>query len=270
MLKLAQMPRSTFYYWLKKIKKEDKYKALKDVIHSVFYENKGRYGYRRITIEIRKRGYMVNHKTIAKLMKNLGLKSIQRPKRRYNSYQGTIGQIADNLLKRNFKASKPNQKWATDVTEFKVKNVKLYLSPIIDLYNGEIVSYNLSRNPTFHQVVDMLEKAFCKIPDNTSLILHSDQGWQYQMKPYQYLLQQKGIRQSMSRKGNCLDNACAENFFGILKSELYYIKEKDYNSIEELERDIIEYIDYYNNRRIKSKLNGMSPVEYRKHSMLVA
>jgi transposase InsO family protein len=270
LLKLAKIPRSTFYYWLKKLHKEDKYKELKELILAIFHENKGRYGYRRITLELRKIGYTINHKTVVKIMKQLGLKSIQRPKRKYNSYQGTIGKVADNLLKRDFKADKPNQKWATDVTEFKVNNCKLYLSPIIDLYNGEIISYNLSRHPAFHQVIDMLEKAFSKIPNNTNLILHSDQGWQYQMKHYQYLLEEKGIRQSMSRKGNCLDNACAENFFGILKSELYYVKEKEYKCVEELEKDIIEYIDYYNNRRIKSKLKGMSPVEYREHSMLVA
>ena len=140
----------------------------------------------------------------------------------------------------------------------------------IDLFNGEIVSYNLSKHPIFNQITDMLEKAFKKIPDNTNLILHSDQGWQYQMKRYQYLLEKKGIKQSMSRKGNCLDNSLAENFFGILKSELYYIKEKEYENIEELEKDIVEYIDYYNNRRIKSKLKGMSPVRYREHSMLIA
>ena len=138
------------------------------------------------------------------------------------------------------------------------------------MFNGEIVSYNLSRHPVFAQVVDMLEKAFNKIPDNTNLILHSDQGWQYQMKHYQYLLNKKGIRQSMSRKGNCLDNSVAENFFGILKSELYYIKEKEYKNIEDLEKDIIEYIDYYNYRRIRSKLKGMSPVQFRKHSLSVA
>lgn len=269
LLKLAEMPRSTFYYHLKNLKKEDKYKVEKDEILSIFHENKGRYGYRRITLEMRNRGYIINHKTVARLMKIMGLKSIQRPKRRYNSYQGTIGKIADNLLKRDFKADKPNQKWATDVTEFKVNNDKLYISPIVDLFNGEVISFNLSRHPVFNQVVDMLEKAFNRIPDNTNLILHSDQGWQYQMKQYQYLLEQKGIRQSMSRKGNCLDNACVENFFGILKSELYYIKEKEYKNIEELEKDIIEYIEYYNNRRIRSKLKGMSPVQYREHSMLV-
>lgn len=201
-------------------------------------------------------------------MNILGIHSIVRKKRRYNSYKGTIGKIADNLLKRNFKAEKPNQKWVTDVTEFKIGDKKLYLSPILDLFNGEIISYNLSKHPVFNQITDMLEKAFKKIPKNTNLILHSDQGWQYQMKQYQYLLDKKGIKQSMSRKGNCLDNSLAENFFGLLKSELFYIKE--YKNIEELEKDIIKYIDYYNNKRIKSKLKGMSPVQYRIHSSLAA
>ena len=202
-------------------------------------------------------------------MKELGLQCFVRIQK-YKSYKGEVGKICNNLLNREFEAKKPNEKWVTDVTEFKVDKAKIYLSPIVDLFNGEVISYNISRHPVFAQVVDMLKKAFSKIPDNTNLILHSDQGWQYQMKQYQYLLEQKGIRQSMSRKGNCLDNACAENFFGILKSELYYIKEKEYKNIEELENDIIEYIEYYNNRRIKSKLKGMSPVQYREHSELVA
>ena len=270
LLKIDGVSKSTYFYHISNMDKEDKNEAIKNEITLIFNQNKGRYGYRRITLELKNKGFVINHKKVQRLMKELGLKSIQRPKRRYSSYRGTIGKVADNLLKRDFKADKPNQKWATDVTEFKVNDEKLYLSPIIDLFNGEVVSYNLSRHPVFNQVLDMLEKAFKKISDNTDLILHSDQGWQYQMKQYQQLLEQKGIRQSMSRKGNCLDNACAENFFGLLKSELYYIKEKEYNNIEELEKDIIEYIEYYNNRRIKSKLKGMSPVQYRIHSLQVA
>ena len=270
LLKLANIPRSTYYYWLKALKKEDKYKDIKEEINNIFVENKGRYGYRRITLELKNRGYKINHKTVQRLMKQLGLISIVRPKRRYNSYKGTIGKVAKNILKRDFKATKPNEKWATDITEFKVHNEKLYLSPIVDLFNGEIVSYNISRRPMFNQVVDMIEKAFSKIPNNTYLVLHSDQGWQYQMNQYQKLLRDKGVIQSMSRKGNCLDNACAENFFGILKSELFYVKEKEYNNVDELEKDIIEYIEYYNNKRIKGKLKGMSPVQYRIHSSLIA
>ena len=270
MLQVSNIPRSTYYYHLKQFNKLDKYKDIKEEIKSIYYENKGRYGYRRIALELKNRGIAINHKTVFRLMKVIGITSIVRPKRRYNSYKGTIGKITNNLLKRDFKATKPNQKWVTDITEFKVNNEKLYLSPIVDLFNGEIVSYSLSRHPVFNQVVDMLEKAFCKIPNDTHLILHSDQGWQYQMKRCQNLLKEKGVKQSMSRKGNCLDNACAENFFGVLKSELYYIKEKDYKSIQELEKDIVQYIDYYNNKRIKGKLKGMSPVNYRTHFLQVA
>ena len=195
-------------------------------------------------------------------MKLLGLKSLIRAKK-YKSYKGEHGKIAPNILKRNFKAEKPNQKWATDVTEFNVSGKKLYLSPIIDLFNGEIISYDLSERPVFNQITSMLEKSFERIPDQTDLILHSDQGWQYQMKQYQHLLKQKGIKQSMSRRGNCLDNAIIENFFGILKSELFYLKK--YSSVTQLKQEIIQYIEYYNNDRIKLNLKGMSPIQYRAH-----
>ena len=260
------MARSTYYYYLKQLNKEDKYKEIKEEIKSIYHENKGRYGYRRITMELHNRGYKINHKTVLRLMNILGLRSIIRKKRKYSSYRGTVGKIADNLLKRNFKADKPNEKWVTDVTEFKVNEEKLYLSPIIDLFNGEVISFELSRRPVFNQILIMLDKAFKTIPNDTNLILHSDQGWQYQMKQYQQLLKEKGIRQSMSRKGNCLDNSCAENFFGILKSELFYLKK--YETIEELEKDIIEYIDYYKKKRINGKLKGMSPDQYRIHSFV--
>lgn len=213
-------------------------------------------------MELHNRGFVINHKTVLKLMKQLKLQCFVRIKK-YKSYKGEIGRICDNLLRRDFKANKPNEKWVTDVTEFSLFGAKLYLSPIIDLFNGEVVSYNISERPVFYQIADMLEKAFSKIPDNTNLILHSDQGWQYQMKQYQYVLKAKGIRQSMSRKGNCLDNSIAENFFGLLKSELLYLQK--FESIEQFKKELIEYIDYYNNRRIKCKLKGMSPVNYRTH-----
>ena len=179
-------------------------------------------------------------------------------------YYEEIGMKDMNLLERDFKADQPNQKWVTDVTEFALFGIKLYLSPIIDLYNGEVISYNLSRHPNLNQVTDMLEKAFSKIPDNTNLILHSDQGWQYQHKHYQKMLKEKGIRQSMSRKGNCLDNACAENFFGLLKTELLYLQE--FHSVEHFIEELHEYIEWYNNKRIKLKLNGLSPVEFRQEA----
>ncbi len=261
------MPRSTYYYYVKKLKKPDKYNEVKEVIRQIYEENRGRYGYRRITMELHNRGYCLNHKTVQRLMQQLGLKCMVRVKK-YRSYKGDVGHIAPNLLKRNFKATKPNEKWATDVTQFSLFGSKLYLSPILDMYNGEIISYNISERPVFAQITDMIEKAFIKIHDGTNLILHSDQGWQYQMKQYQSMLTNKGIKQSMSRKGNCLDNSVMENFFGLLKSELLYLQE--FESLEQFKQELIEYIDYYNNKRIKGKLKGLSPVQYRIQSSLVA
>ena len=262
LLDQTNMARSNFYYHQKRTKSVDKYHEIKELIKSIYHKHKGRYGYRRITDEINSKGIIINHKTVLRLMKLLGLKSLIRLKK-YKSYKGEQGKIAPNLLKRNFKADTPNQKWATDITEFNISGKKLYLSPIIDLYNQEIISYELRERPVFNQIVMMLKKAFKKIPNNTNLTLHSDQGWQYQMKQYQCLLKEKGIVQSMSRKGNCLDNAIIENFFGVLKSELFYLKK--YKSIEQLKNEIKQYIYYYNNDRIKSNLNKMSPIKYRAH-----
>ena len=255
LLDLTNMARSSFYYHQKQNRLPDKYKEIKELIKTIYQRHKGRYGYRRITDELHNQGIIINHKTVSRLMKVLGLKSLIRVKK-YKSYKGENGKIAPNILQRNFKAQAPNQKWATDITEFNVSGTKLYLSPIIDLYNQEIISYELTERPVFNQVVTMLEKAFKKIPHNTKLILHSDQGWQYQMRRYQHLLKEKGIIQSMSRKGNCIDNAIIENFFGILKSELFYLKK--YKSIDQLKKEINQYITYYNNDRIKSNLNKMS------------
>jgi len=237
------------------------------LIKNIFHQHKGRYGYRRITLDLRNNGIVINHKTVQRLMKQLSLKCMVRMKK-YKSYKGEVGKIAPNIISRNFKASKPNKKWVTDITEFSLFGQKIYLSPILDLFNGEIVAYHITYKPTFDLVVEMLNKAFNKIPDNSNLILHSDQGWQYQMKGYQNMLRQKGIRQSMSRKGNCLDNSVMENFFGHLKSELLYIQ--NFESIEQFIEELNEYIYYYNNYRIKAKLKGLTPVQYRNQSLNVA
>ena len=262
LLNQTNMARSSFYYHQKQSDLPDKYLEIKELIKTIYNQHKGRYGYRRITDELQNRAIIINHKTVLRLMKLLGLKSIIRVKK-YKSYRGENGKIAPNILERKFKADAPNQKWATDITEFNISGNKLYLSPIIDLFNQEIVSYELTERPVFNQVATMLKKAFKKIPNNTNLMLHSDQGWQYQMKRYQCLLKEKGIIQSMSRKGNCLDNAIIENFFGTLKSEMFYTQK--FKSIEQLKKEIDKYIIYYNNERIKSNLNKMSPIKYRTH-----
>lgn len=267
LLALAKLPRSTYYYHLKQVNKPDKYSEIKEQITAIYHENQGRYGYRRITMELHNRGYVINHKTVQRLMKELGIKCMVRIQK-YRSYKGEVGKIAPNLIERDFSAPAPNQKWTTDITEFSLFGEKIYLSPILDMFNGEIISYNISSRPVLGQVMDMLDKAFAKIPDNTNLIFHSDQGWQYQHKQYQKRLIDKGIQQSMSRKGNCLDNSVMENFFGLLKSELLYLRE--FESIDEFVMELEKYIDYYNNKRIKSKLKGLSPVQYRVQSSLVA
>lgn len=206
LLSCLKMARSSFYYYAKQGCIADKYLETKAAIQHFYHKHKGRLGYRRITLLLHQQGQIINHKTVLRLMHTLKLKSVIRVKK-YQSYKGEQGKIAPNLLNRAFKAEQPNQKWATDVTEFNVSGEKLYLSPVIDLYNQEIVSYELSESPSFKSVMTMLDKAFKKVNNPPSLLLHSDQGWQYQMKQYQHLLQEKGITQSMSRKGNCLDNA---------------------------------------------------------------
>ena len=267
LLSIAQLPRATFYYHLNRMNSSDKYKAAKAEITAIYHENKGRYGYRRITAELHKRNFLLNHKTVQRLMKELGLVCRVRMKK-YRSYKGEVGKIAPNLLNRDFRAEKPNQKWVTDVTEFSLFGEKLYLSPILDLHSSDLVSYTISDRPVLSMVTTMLNEAFAKIPDGTNLILHSDQGWQYQHKQYQRMLREKGIRQSMSRKGNCLDNAVIENFFGLLKSELLYLQK--FQSMEHFKQELVAYLDYYNNRRIKAKLKGLPPAIHRQQALSAA
>ena len=185
--------------------------------------------------------------------------------KKYHSYKGEVGKVAPNLLERNFSTTAPNEKWVTDVTEFSLFGQKLYLSPILDLHSSDIVSYTISDRPVLSMVIDMARQALAVLPRGAAPILQSDQGWQYQHKHYRKLLNDNGIIQSMSRKGNCLDNAVMENFFGILKSELLYLKEFD--SIEQFKQELIEYLDYYNNCRIKAKLKGLPPAVHRKQAL---
>jgi transposase InsO family protein len=260
LLQVSGLARSTFYYHQKALGVQDKYAQLKAVIGSTFERHQGRYGYRRITMVVREQGHRVNHKTVQRLMGQLQLKSWVRPKK-YRSYKGGVGRVAPDQLKRDFQAPGPNQKWVTDVTEFKVNGQKLYLSPVMDLYNGEIIAYQMAPRPAFEMVGAMLSKAFTRLKPDDQPILHSDQGWHYQMSAYQHRLAQRRVTQSMSRKGNCLDNAAMESFFGTLKSEFFYLN--TFASVEHLQAGLTQYIHYYNHDRIKLKLNGLSPVQYR-------
>ena len=261
------MARSTYFYHQARPEFDSKYSDLKQQIKTIYHQHKGRYGYRRITLTLRNMGTLVNHKCVQRLMQLMGLKSRIRVVK-YRSYKGDVGKIADNVLQRQFKADKPNQKWATDVTEFNVRGEKLYLSPIIDLFNGEIISFQTERRPIFGLVKEMLKEAMNKLKPDEKPMIHSDQGWQYQMAYYQRQLAEKGLIQSMSRKGNCLDNAVIESFFGTLKSECFHGYK--FASIDDLEQTVIDYIHYYNHDRIKVKLKGLSPIEYRKQASKAA
>ena len=267
LLELAAIPRSTYYYVIKTFDKPDKDAELKDIIQAIYKEHQGRYGYRRIRDELENRGHRVNHKKVQRLMNILGLKSLVRMKK-YRSYKGMVGKIAPNILEREFHAKKPNEKWVTDITEIKCCGEKIYLSPILDLFNGEIITYTIDSRPVYTLVSNMLDQAFERLAAEDRPLIHSDQGWHYQMKPYRHALKQRGIQQSMSRKGNCYDNAVIESFFGTMKSEFLYLKEFD--SIEQFKQELFIYIEYYNHKRIKARLKGMSPVQYRTHSQSVA
>ena len=260
LLRAAGLARSTFYYQQGVLQAVDKYASLKEQIKAIYEQHKGRYGYRRITAMLRRQGVLINHKTVQRLMGDLNIKSLVRLKK-YRSYRGEVGKTAPNLLERDFKASRPNEKWVTDVTEFSVDGKKLYLSPLMDLFNGEIVAYATSTRPLLNMVGTMLSKAFARLGPNDRPILHSDQGWQYRMEKYRRRLDTHAVKQSMSRKGNCLDNAAMESFFGTLKSEYFHLN--TFDCVEDLEAGLRGYIRYYNQERIRLKLNGLTPIEYR-------
>ena len=280
LLNYLNIAKSSYYYTISLYNKEDKDLLVKDKITTIFNENNKRYGYRRITLELKNQGIIVNHKKVKKLIGILGLFGIT-PKAKYRSYKDDMNGTVPNLLldkvideekhktkyKQNFKTTKPNEKWTTDISEFHIKAGKVYLSPILDMYDDSIVSYNISITPNFDQIKDMLSKAFEVNPNLDGLIFHSDQGWQYQMEPYHKLLRDKGIIQSMSRKGNCMDNGIMESFFGKLKNEMFYGHEYEFDTIDELMKSIDEYIYYYNNKRIKVKNKGLSPIIYRQQSL---
>lgn len=279
LLKISGLKRSTYYYVYSHMD-DDKDAQLKQLISEIFNENKGRYGYRRIDLELRNKGYTVNHKKVKRIMKQIGLFGIT-PKARYKSYKGDMNGTVKNLLihrevdeenhktryVRDFNTSKPNEKWSTDVSEFHISAGKLYLAPILDMNNDEIVAHDISVSPDFCQQRRLLDKAFTKFEDLTGLIFHSDQGWQYQMAPWHKALKDKGIIQSMSRKGNCLDNAPIENFFGKLKNEMFYGHEYEFKTLDQLKEAIEEYIEYYNTKRIKVKLKGLTPCEARRQAL---
>lgn len=261
LLRVAGLARSTFFYHQARITSEDPREALKSAITDVFTTNHGRYGHRRIHTELVKKGWVVAKKTVLKLMRALDLRCKVRRKKRYSSYQGEQGVIAPNLLNRKFDADAPNQKWVTDVTEFRIGDRKLYLSPVMDLFDRQIISYSIGSSPNLELANSSLREAIACLEPGQKPLIHSDQGFQYQHASWRLLLREAGATQSMSRKGNCYDNAVMENFFGHLKEELFH--HDRFLSTEALSKALDEYIHWYNNERISTKLKGLSPVQYR-------
>ncbi|OEH80942.1 integrase [Enterococcus rivorum] len=262
-------------YWQKRLNRENPDAKLEEIVKEIFEENNGNYGYRRIQIALNQLGLKVNQKKIRRIMRKLGLKGLKftRKSRKYSSYKGTVGQVVKNRIHRRFFTSVPHQKITTDTSEFKYyeqgengKPVikKLYLDPFLDLFNGEILSYQISEKPNAKAILDAQNNAIERTADCPyRRTFHSDQGWAYQMSGYRKPLVAKKIFQSISRKGNCLDNSPMENFFGLLKQEVYY--GVIYTSFEGLKQAINEWIYYYNHQRIKTKL-GCSPVQYRERT----
>ncbi|MDX8044764.1 IS3 family transposase [Gracilibacillus sp. S3-1-1] len=279
-LEATGFPKATYMYWQKRFAEPNPTEEIEKVIQDIIAKHNGNYGYRRIDMELRKRGSIVNHKKILRITNKLGItcSSYTRKSRKYSTYKGTIGRISKNIINRRFYTSIPRQKLTTDTSEFKYYTTdskgtlmikKAYLNPFLDMFNGEILSFRLSKRPNARAIMDALDEtmeAIKNCPYRTTI--HSDQGWDYQMKQYVNKLKANGIFQSMFRKGNCLDNSPMENFFGIMKQEMYY--GKVYRSFEELEQAVNDYIFHYNNHRIKAKLTGMSSVEYRLHTSQLA
>jgi transposase InsO family protein len=260
LLAYAGLKRSTFYNQQKVSLNADKYAELKARIATLYHAHKGRMGYRRIADAVQKAGASISANTVQRLMRMMGLKSLVRVKK-YKSYKGEVGKTAPNILLRDFTAEGMHQKWVTDVTEMKVAGEKVFLSPVMDLFNGEILAFEIDSRPSLGMVTRMLEGALKKLTGGEAPIMHSDQGWQYRMPLYQAMLEKQDVVQSMSRKGNCLDNAAMESFFAVMKTEFFHLNK--FSSVQQLIDGLREYIHYYNHDRPKMRLQGQSPVEYR-------
>ncbi|NLZ73529.1 MAG: IS3 family transposase, partial [Bacteroidales bacterium] len=271
-LAVIGFPKATYMYWQKRFDRANPDKELEEKIFEIREINKD-FGYRRTYAELRKQGFFINKKKVQRIMQkyNLQVTSFTRKSRKYSSYKGKVGKVVPNRINRRFDTRVPHQKITTDTTEFKYYEIddkgrmvikKLYLNPFMDMCNREILSYSISQQPSAANIMGALKQAIeITVDCPYRRTFHSDQGWAYQMKAYVHTLKENKIFQSMSRKGNCLDNSVMENFFGIMKQEMYY--GNVYYSFDELKEAIEKYIKYYNEQRIKEKLGWMSPVEYR-------
>lgn len=265
LLQAAGLARSTFFYRQATLKAPDRHAELRTQIYEVFTGAKGRYGHRRVHAVLVREGRQVAKKTVLKLMREDNLVCKVRTRRKYSSYKGQVGKVAGNLLKRKFDAHGPNVKWVTDVTEFKVADRKVYLSPILDLFDRSIISYSVSQSPSVAFTNKSLTEAIGTLAAGEAPMMHSDQGFQYQHDSWQTLLSEANMPQSMSRKGNCLDNSVMENFFGHLKEEMFH--REHFSDTTAFLTALGDYIHWYNNDRISLTLECLSPMEYRTQAL---
>lgn len=260
LLEIAAMARSTYFYHQARHARPDPQAARKAAIRSAVAQTHGRYGHRRIQAVLVADGHRIAKKTVLSLMRQLGL-GCQVRRRRYRSYRGTVGQTAPNRLQRTFTAPVPNQTWVTDVTEFTVGGQKVYLSAILDLFDRQIVAYRIGPAPNLALTNQTLQDALETQRPRPGLLVHSDQGFQYQHASWQRLLAAAAAVPSMSRKGNCLDNAVMENFFGHLKAECTRLHR--FATPAALIDAVQAYIGWYNTERISTTLGNQSPHQYR-------
>jgi putative transposase len=265
LLAVAGLARSTFFYHQARLTRPDPQAGLKAAITEAFEAARGRYGHRRIHTVLTRAGWQVAKKTVLKLMNILGLVCKVRRPRRYRSWLGQTGTVAENVLNREFSASAPDTKWVTDVTEFRIGDRKVYLSPVIDLFDRSVIAYSCGPSPTLELTNSSLREAIATLLAGAAPLVHSDQGFQYQHASWRALLADAGLTQSMSRRANCLDNSMAENFFGHLKEELFH--HNRFDTVAEFTAALDDYIDWYNTTRISTTLQGLSPVEYRAQAL---
>lgn len=267
MLDKLGLPKSTYHRYARgKNPKRDRWADVRPLIREIYSRAPNGMGYRQVAMALRaEQGLAISGKTVLKVMREEGLRCRIRA-RRYSSYHGEVGKVAPNALDRDFAADAPMRKLVTDVTEFKVAGAKAYLSPVMDLFNNEIVAWSVSRSANLAQTMEMLDMLEPRL--DGPAMLHSDQGWQYQQLAYQRRIEGMGLKQSMSRKATCLDNACMEGFFGHMKDEFY--RGRRFETFESFKDQLNDYVEHWNGRRYQVGLKGMTPVQYRGHSIRAA
>lgn len=264
LLPMLSLSKSSYCYQVQAINREDKYKELRDKIKEFFISNKERYGYRRIHCLLQRDGIIISEKVVRRIMRDEQLTVKNMRRRKYNSYKGEISPEVENIINREFSATNPNQKWLTDITEFHIPAGKVYLSPIIDCFDGMAVSWTIGTSPNAELANTMLEKAINTLNNLEHPLIHSDRGCHYRWSDWIRIINNAKLTRSMSKKGCSPDNSACEGFFGRLKNEMFYSRNWDHISIDSFIKELDEYMHWHNEDRIKMSLGGMSPLEYRR------